>query len=190
MKARSFITAMFVLAGTMAFAFGPISPRIVVISQKNSGMFKVIYEGEKTGHVKMNILDTKGRVIFSETTESSGGFIRPVNFGGMQPGEYTIEVIDGKGKQIEKLNYTSVNSVKDVHISKISRDGKYLLAASPKGTEEINVRIYDGENNLVHNENLTISGEFGLVYNLKNIAGVPTFEVTDKTGNVRTIKYY
>jgi hypothetical protein len=36
---------------------------------------------------------------------------------------------------------------------------------------------------------MTVSGSFGLVYNLKQVAGTPTFEVTDKTGNVKTIKY-
>ncbi|MBC7946344.1 MAG: hypothetical protein H7Y42_00580, partial [Chitinophagaceae bacterium] len=50
-------------------------------------------------------------------------------------------------------------------------------------------RIYDGSNNLVHTEYRTIDGNFGLVYNLTNVQGLPTFEVADNSGNVRTIKY-
>ena len=188
MKAKSFLAAAIVLASASAFAYGPVNPRVVVISQKNSGTFKVIYEGQKEGKVKMTILNKKGNIVFTETTKAEGGFIRPVNFSGMEPGEYTIEITDVSGRQIQKLNYVSESSVKTVHISKISEEGKYLLAVANKGREEINVRIFDGANNLVHNEDIIINGDFGLVYNLKDVAGVPKFEVTDKTGAVRIIK--
>jgi hypothetical protein len=187
MNTKSIVVAAFALISSVALANEPGNPRVVVISQKQSGTFKVIYEGEKTGNVQMNISNAAGKVIFSETIKGVDGFIRPVNFMGMEPGEYSIEVIDAKGKQIQKVTYVNENVVKNVHVAKIADEGKYLLAVANQDAEQINVKIFDGTNQLVHNENLTVSGNLGLVYNLKNVTGTPTFEVTDKTGNVRTI---
>jgi hypothetical protein len=180
------LVAMFV--SVLAFAKDPGSPKIVVVNQK-SGVFKVIYEGSKAARVTMRILNAKGVEVFSENLGSVEGFVRPVNFTGMAPGEYTIEIADNAGKQIHKVAYKNETSINAVHVARIAESNKYLLAVANKGSEEINVKIFDGANNLVHDENMTVKGNFGLVYNLTQVAGTPTFEVTDKTGNVKTIKY-
>ena len=107
----------------------------------------------------------------------------------MDAGEYTIEVSDASGKQVSKVNYEIEQTVNMVHVAKIAGDNKYLLAVAKGSKDEFNVKIFDGASNLVHNENLVVNGDFGLVYNLKDVAGIPTFEVTDKTGNTKVIKY-
>ncbi len=189
MKTKSMLVAVMVLVSAVAFAKDPVTPRLVVVNQKSNGTFKVIYEGEKKSSVKMNIVDAKGMVVFSETVKSVDGFIRPINFAGMKPGQYTIEILDGSGKAVQTVNYINDNTITNVHVAKIADEGKYLLAVANEGTEEINVRIFDGFNNLVHDQNMTVSGSLGLVYNLKQVIGTPTFEVTDKTGAVKTIKH-
>lgn len=194
MKTKLFLAALIVLVGTSAFASGPGSPRLVVIGQKNPGIFKVIYESGITSNVKMTILDKNEAVVFAETTKNVEGFIRSVNFTRMEPGEYTIEIADKAGKQIQKVVYAAETDIvtapaKNVRIAKIASDGKYLLTVTNSGINQVKVRIFDGANNLVHNESTTVNGDFGLVYNLKDVDGVPTFEVTDKTGSVSTIKY-
>ena len=161
--------------------------KVVVISQE-SGVFKVIYENAKGGKVTMTISDKNGNVLFKEGIKTVNGFSRPINFSGMELGVYTITITDENGKQIQTIDYQNNTSVKYVHVAKIAEEGKYLLAVANEGTEQINVKIFDGENNLVHNENLTVKGNFGLVYNLKQVVGTPTFEVTDKTGNDLLIK--
>jgi flagellar hook assembly protein FlgD len=190
MKTKLMVSALLVaLVAGVAVAADPVGPKVVVLTQKESGMFKVIYEGVKAGKVNMKISNQDGEVVFNESVTGVNGFVRPVNFKGMAPGEYTIEVSDVSGKQIQKVNYEIEQTVNIVHVSKIAGESKYLLAVA-KGTEEkINVRIFDGSNNLVHNQNLVVSGNLGLVYNLKDVAGVPTFEVTDNTGNTKVIKY-
>ena len=181
------LVALFV--SVLAFAKDPGSPKIVVVNQK-SGVFKVIYQGSKSSKVTMRILSATGAEVFSESLGVvENGFVRPVNFKGMTPGEYTIEIADNEGKQIQKVAYTNETSIKSVHVARLAEANKYLLAVANKGSEEINVKIFDGSNNLVHDKNMTVTGSFGLVYNLKQVAGTPTFEVTDKTGSVRTIKY-
>ena len=189
MKTKLFLAAL-VLVSTSAFANGPGSPRLTVIGQSNPGMFKVIYE--KSGvisNVKMTILNHDEEVVFTETTKKVDGFMRSVNFTQMDPGEYTIEISDKSGKQIQKVVYAESTPILNVHVSKIAEEGKYLLSVTNNGANRINVQIFDGTNNLVHNESTTINGNFGLVYNLKAVEGVPTFEISDKTGIIRTVKY-
>jgi len=190
MKTKSVVFALIMaFVSVAAVAADPVGPKVVVINQKESGIFKVIYEGAKAGRVSMKIFDKAGKVVFAETINGVEGFILPVNFAGMEAGEYTIEVADASGKQVQKVNYTIENKVNSVHVAKIGTESKYLLAVANEGTEEINVRIFDGANNLVHDQNLVVDGSFGLVYNLKNVTGVPTFEVTNQAGATKVVKY-
>lgn len=189
MKTRTIVStvAVLLLSGTMLLA-GPVDPKVVVINQKGSGTFKVIYEGEQKGDVNVAIYSKDGKQVFAETIKQVDGFIRPLNFSGMTPGEYTIQITDKGGKAIQTVSYLTETAVNKVHVAKISGDDKYLLSVPGETHGEINVKIYDGLNNLVHNQNIVVDKDYGLVYNLKQVAGVPTFEVTDKTGNVKTIK--
>lgn len=191
MKMKSIVLSLLaiVLSSTFTMATEPGNPKVVVVNQKESGVFKIIYEGGKAGKVSMKIYDQIGKLVFAETINSVNGFSRPLNFGGMNPGEYTIEIADENGKNVQKIAYRTESVVKDVHIAKIANDDKYLVALASKGEEEINVRIFDGANQLVHDQSVKVKGDYGVVYNLKGVKGSPTIEVTDKMGNVKTIKY-
>lgn len=190
MKTKSVVFALILaFVSVAAVAADPVGPKVVIINQKETGIFKVIYQGAQTGKVSLKIFNNSGKVVFAETINGTDGFIRPVNFSGMEAGEYTIEVSDASGKQINKLEYKMDNKVNAIHVAKIGNESKYLLAVANQGSEEINVRIFDGANNLVHNETLIVDGSLGLVYNLKNISGVPTFEVTNQTGATKVVKY-
>ncbi|MBL7878188.1 MAG: hypothetical protein JNL53_21150 [Cyclobacteriaceae bacterium] len=183
MKTKSILFALVMsIVSVAALAADPVGPKVVVINQKESGIYKVIYAGEKAGRVTLKIYDQKGSVLFSESLSNVDGFIRPVNFKAMAAGEYTIEVTDASGKQVQKVNYALENQINSVHVAKISGEDKYLLAVANNNSEEINVRIFDGNNNLVHNENLVVNGNLGLVYNLKNVNGTPTFQITNEMG--------
>ena len=187
MKTTSFLAAFLVLVGTSAFANGPGDPRMTVINQKETSLFKVIYEGDAIGRVRLTIFNRHNEIVF-EDVKKSDGFIRKVNFAGMEFGEYTIQIADQNGKQTRTVVYgIKTSSVKDVTVSKMPEDGKYLLAVTNNSPEQIHLNIFDGSNNLVHSEDMTIDGKLKLVYNLKNVEGIPTFQVTDQTGNVHTI---
>lgn len=189
MKTKSILIAALAMVASVAFATEPTS-KVVVINQKQAGTYKVIYEGAQQGKVKMNIRNSSGETVFTETINGLNGFIRPVNFSGLEFGEYTIEIADAAGKQTQTVNYQNTAVVaKNVHVAKIGAEAKYLLAVANPGSEQINVKIFDGENNLVHNETVTVNGSLGLVYNLKEVAGTPTFQVSDNSGAVKTIKY-
>jgi hypothetical protein len=187
MKTKSILVAAIAMVASVAFAQESNST-VAVVSQKQTGTFKVIYSGTES-KVKMNIRNTEGETVFAETISGVNGFIRPVNFTGLEFGEYTIEIADATGKQAQKVNYQSAAVANSIHVAKLSGENKYLLAVANKGSEQVNVKIYDGENNLIHSQNLTVTGDLGLVYNLKKVNGTPTFEVTDNSGTVKTVKY-
>jgi hypothetical protein len=186
MKTKFFMAAVIVLASTAAFA-DPVAPKVAILNL-NGGIFKVIYQGKEAGSVRMTIINGSNDVVFTESTQNLSGFVRKVNFSGMTPGEYTIEIADKAGKSVQKVVYGKQSSVKAVRVTRLGDEPKYLLAVANTGSEQLNVRIFDGANNLVHNEVRTIEGDFGVVFNLAGVAGTPSFEVTDGTGAIRRIK--
>ncbi|HEX8061177.1 MAG TPA: hypothetical protein VF473_09595, partial [Cyclobacteriaceae bacterium] len=107
MKFKSILVAAMMMISAAVLADEPVSPKLVVLSQKESGLFKVIYENAKTGKVKMTILNSNGEALYTEQIKVTEGFILPVNFKGMIPGEYSIEVADGTAKTIQKVSYIS-----------------------------------------------------------------------------------
>ncbi|MFN8340308.1 MAG: hypothetical protein U0V64_01465 [Cyclobacteriaceae bacterium] len=182
------IAALAFLIGTAALAADPGS-KVVVVNQKKAGSYKVIYNGTEDAVVTFTISDRRGIVVYTETIESKKGFVRPVNFSGMLPGEYTIAVSDKTGKVSQTVQYAYETSIRNVHVAKVDEQGKYMLAIANDGAEVINVRIYDGNSNLVFEKSHNIEGNFGLVYNLKQVEGKPTFEITDNNGTTKVIKY-
>jgi ribosomal protein S8 len=190
MKTKSlFITAL-VIIGAFASAVGKDEPRnagLAVVPVKGSEVFKVIYRGETAGKVKLNVYNSESKIIFSETLTSEG-FIRPLNFTGLESGEYTVELIDATGKKVEKVSYKSAKTNKYIHISKLADGNKFMVAVANPGNSQINVRIFDAQNNLLHSEVREVSSDFAQLYSVKSLLGV-TVEVSDSTGNVKTIRF-
>jgi hypothetical protein len=187
MKTKSILLAAMLMISTAVLADEPGAPKLVVVGQKESGLFKVIYENPKSGKVKMTILNSNGDALYTESIKVNDGFILPVNFSGLTPGEYSIEVTDGTAKQIQKVSYNTSSKAQTIHVAKLTNEvNKYLLSVAAEGA--INVRILDNANNIIHEQDLNVNGSLGLVYNLKAVSS-PTFEVTDSQGNVKTVKY-
>lgn len=189
MKTKSTVlTLAAVVVSVFAFAVNPLSKMAVVGQQKN-GTYKVYYEGAAAGRVTLKVYDNSSKEIFSETIKGLNKFMRPLNFEGLDAGVYTIEVSDENGTQTEKVNYATEvknSSIKAFHVCKL-QDGKYLVSVTNEGTENIAISIFNN-NDLIHSESRTINGGLGLVYNLKQVGGQPTFVVTDKAGNNLTVK--
>ena len=187
MKTKSLFIAALVTVGAAMSAFGkeePTNKGLAVVAVKGSEVFKVIYKGDGASRVKLNVYNASSEVVFSESFAAVEGFIRPLNFKGLQSGEYTIELVDATGKKIEKLTYQPAKSGKNIHISKLGNDdGKYMIAMASTGSEDITVKIFDAQNNLIHTEVKTVDGGFAQLYTVKNITGAVTFEVSDASGN-------
>ncbi len=190
MKTKSIILSIvaIVIASTFTMAAEPINPKVVVVNQKESSVFKVIYAGDASRLVVLKLYNSNGDVVFTEKLNAKNGFSLPLNFSGMNFGEYTIEVNNGVTSErttvdFERAEASKVGEPADLsaYVAKISDDRKFLLSVSNGAEERINLKIYDDEKNLIHNETMTVAGTKGIVYNLNNVTGALTFVVSSKS---------
>jgi hypothetical protein len=192
MNTKSFyIAALIVMAGAVT-AVGKDEPRnagLAVVPVKGSEVFKVIYKGESAAKVKLNVYNSFSQIVFSETVNSNGGFIRPLNFSGLTFGEYTIELTDASGKKSEKVNYQPAKFESQVHISKLAETDKYLLSVTQNSGEIVTVKIFDEASNLIFTDTRSDAGDFAKLYSLKNVVGSVTFQVSNSSGRIKTTTF-
>ena len=193
------VLTLSVLCCTLVFANGTDDPSkmtssVALLNLKGSNIVKVLYKAPRLGKVKISIINERDERIFRETIRGMDGFIRPYNFDGLPDGAYTIEIEDVFGKQVEKLNYhwgkidNSGNTGKLIRLAKLpGTETKYLLTGLAQNEDDIQVRIYDEDSKLVFEENRRVLGEFGKIYDLKDLSGPFTIEVSDKAGVLKSI---
>ncbi|MBK5278847.1 MAG: hypothetical protein JJE09_08290 [Bacteroidia bacterium] len=187
-----FALSLSVLLCTVVFAGGTDTPSRasgVAVVKKDASTFNLIYKAEKAGFVKVSILDSKQRTIFQESIKTSEGFTRPYNLESLEKGEYTLEIVDDSGTQVEKLRNYSDKVEKLFNVRKIPGQDKLLLTVAGKGKETISVKIYDESERLVYEKDEYTTDDFARVYNLKNLKGAVTFEVTGESGESTIVQY-
>ena len=193
MKTKSLLIAALIVVSATVSAFAkeePTKAGLAIVPVKGSQTFKVIYKSENTGYTKVKIYNSESKMIFTESVSNAGGFILPLNFAGLEAGEYTIELIDATGPKTEKVNFQpAAKSKLNVHVAKMSEEGKFLLAVANTKNEVITVKIYDNFNNLVYNESKELNGDFAQVFSLKNASASYTFEISDNTGNTKSVTF-
>ncbi|SRR5258706_2198924 len=189
------VLAVSVLFCTLVFANGTDDPSsgsssVTVLNASGSNLFKVFYKANRISNVRVSIFDQNQRIVFSETLRKINGFMRPYNFDGLPNGLYTIQIKDAFGKRSEKVNYQTVPGKTFVRLMKLPGAGtKYVLTGRAFTTDQIQVRIYDAAQQVVFEQNRSVTGEFGEVYNLKNLTGAFTIEVGNGDGVLKTIKH-
>jgi hypothetical protein len=182
-----------VLFSTLLFANGTDEPAIAkasvaVSNAAGSSLFKVFYQADLKSDVKISILDKSGNLIFSEKIKSTDGFLRPYNFEKLNWGEYEILLETNDGKKSQLVTYQGAKIEKHVAITKLAEEGKYLLTARSKEIDNINVNIFNQNNELVFSESKKVDGEFAQVVNLKKLKAF-TIEVTDSEGLLKSYRY-
>ncbi len=168
----------------IAFAGNPTSK--VAVYQNNAESFKVFYEGAQPGEVTVKLFDKNGSLLFQEVANGLSKFMLPVSFDGMQPGEYKFTVTDESGTQTQSINYhlnvQNAGSIQSLHVARTSEVGKYVMSVTSDAATQIHVEILDETGKAIYEEDKAIDKAFGLVYNLKQFHGTPTFRVTDIAG--------
>lgn len=184
MKTKSILVAV-----VMVMVAAVSNAQQLAVTKQGTSVFKITYRSEVAGKVNLRIYKNDGSLMFNETVKGVKSFARPLNFMGMEQGEYRVELSSAGVKKSEVINYTIEPAVTNVHVARLGDESKFLLAIPGNGAEEISVRIFDGANDLVHAENNTMHNGFAQVYNLKKFSGVFTFEVTDAKGNTTVVRH-
>ena len=104
-----------------------------VVNVFGSETYMVVYKSTAKTRVKLNVYDQYRQLIYSETRNSEG-FIRPLNFRDLNPGEYVIEIQNGTDNQTYQVNFTSRKTKNIVGATKVQEENQFLLPI--EGLEE------------------------------------------------------
>jgi hypothetical protein len=172
----------------------PKAPKGMAV-MKNGSIFKLFYKGVDEGTVKVTIYDERGDAVFTETLRKVSNFVRPYNFSSLKEGEYTIELVNDSGKQIEKVVYTKgaiehkKTSEKLLNLVRVKdANDKYMLMVSNKERGAITVKIYNSAHELLYKHKEILTGDFAKVYTLDKYSGNVLFEVIDENGISKTLQ--
>ena len=190
-KIASSICACLLFA-VSALADSPAS--FTIIPANNSAVYNVFYKSAEAGRVRITISNSANQIVFSEILNNVTSFKRPYNFMELEQGEYTITLEDKHGKQVEKVKYFMNEITSFVRVSQIpGASDKYLVNVATNGQETVNVKIYSNKHELLHEEHVKISGNYGVVFNLSQVkaslAPVVIFEVTTGSGKTETAMF-
>lgn len=188
MKTKFLVTALalIVIANSSVVA-QDFTPSFEILNQEGSSVYKLVYKAPGQGKVNLKIVDKNG-ILYSEYLNFTDRFTYPLDFGGMNKGEYTISISDRKKTLKKSIVYDVKIPLAYVHVAK-QPDEKYMLTIKSQTPADFTVRIYDRWNNEVMQKSETVAADFGLVYNLSNLAGPFTFQVTNSNGNVEVIEW-
>lgn len=179
---------LMVLAIVFGFLSAQASPigdeetkkNVSVVAQEEK-VYKVIYKGISACDVRISIYNSRNQLVYAERIKLNKGFVRPYNFSGLDFGQYTIEVKDGLGTSLEKVDHQPIpKSV--VNLIRLKEKNKFMFTARAEAREYLTINIYDGINRLVYNESQWIEGNFSQLFNLSKVAGDCTFEVLHENG--------
>jgi hypothetical protein len=187
MKFRIFIIAAFCfVTGFTNTGYSQADSLFSVNRKDSSGIYVVSYSGIEEGKVTVTVADHKGNTLATRSVKNAKNFSLPVNFTGVAEGVYTIQVDGGSDNQVKTINYNNSKAPTYSHVIDLGND-RYLLTASHAGTEKISIRIYDGNGMIVFDQPKVIRDNFSILFNLKNVSGKPSFEVTENSGRSRMI---
>ena len=191
---KSKFNSLFIAFVMMSFAAVAASPALLSVTASTAAsVFNINYKMVEKGTVNISIYDKSNELVFTEVLIDVKSFVRPYNFSELPEGEYTIVVADKNGKQAEKVNYTLSNIFSAISVSEVANEeNKYILNVTNNGTENVEVKIYDNLQTLLHVQTVNVTGSFGLIYNLnkvKSTSSSVTFEVTTNSGKVERITF-
>ena len=190
MRTKSIYLAALLLMGAVA-TFGKDDPTsgLAVLSAKGKDVFRVIYKTETANNVKVKLYNDNDQVIHSTSINNTKGFILPLNLSELNFGEYRLELTDANGTRIERIVYQMDKPVDNIRIARLTEEGKFVVSVVSAKNDQVTIKIFDAFNNLVHNEVKNVSGDFAQIYNVKNMSGACTFEVSDNAGRVKTVRF-
>ncbi|HEY0653139.1 MAG TPA: hypothetical protein VGD65_08420 [Chryseosolibacter sp.] len=186
------VAMLFTVLSTSTFA--DVTPSIKVVPATAGNIFTLHYQAPSAGNVKVSILDKNNEVVFSELISEAGAFTRPYNFSQLEKGEYKIIVQDRSGRQEQVVKYGLSESKSYIKISEMNKEeSRFVLNIGTSSEETVIVRIYDNAKGLVHEQEIEVNGNYGLIYNLSKVRSsqksIVMFEVSTSAGQVQTAMF-
>jgi hypothetical protein len=160
----------------------------MTVVKKDGSSYKLIYKSEEAADVTVTIFNTDKHIVFTEIIKKSNGFIRPYNLENLAEGQYTFKIVSGSTSQTEIIDHHATlaksEALKLSALVKI-KEGRYMLSLTTKSEERLGIKIYNDKDEKLYDDNATASGQFAQLYNLGNVSGLFSFEITDGNGQVK-----
>jgi hypothetical protein len=170
------------------------TPGVKVISTSAGDVFTLYYQTPSSGSVKVSIFNRNNQTVFSEIINEQGSFTRPYNFSQLPKGEYKLVVVDKSGKHEQVIKYGVDIKKTYIKVAEINKqESRFVLNVGTVAEETVTVRIYDNAKGLVHEQEIAVDGNYGLIYNLSKVRSseksVVMFEVSTSAGQVETAMF-
>jgi hypothetical protein len=170
---------------------GPISSLSVTPADANT--FNISYKKDdaEVGTVKISILNSDNKIVFTETINHVASFVRPYNFSKLGEGMYTVIVVDKDGEQTKKINYSFKKLTSFISVTKLPTDEhSYALNITSNGADIIAVRILDSNDEVLDEQFHEIQGTFGVIYDLCRLGSKSiSFEITSSSGYTKIVSF-
>lgn len=181
MKFKLIFIALFFLLTSAAFA----NDKEVTLSatrKDSSGVYLVNYSDGKSGKVVLTIKDSRGSILAKRQIQNEKGFVMPLNLSSVGEGVYTVHTDNGTEKQSITIQYNNNTEPTYTRIVNLG-ENRYLFTTAHIGKETITIKIYDGNYVLLFDENRKIESSYSTIFNLKDVAGEPAFEISETSGH-------
>jgi hypothetical protein len=166
----------------------PTSEAGLAVMKSKTG-FKVLYKGAKKSDIKITIYNAQGQTIHKERLRNTDNFARPYNLTGMSEGDYTVEVRDGDGSRVKKINYSNKKPQLLAKLTAIPGEtSKYVLTVGKmSGVSNVSVRIYDERGEIVYDVIETVAKDFAKVYDMSKVSSKFSVQLSANNGAARVL---
>ncbi|HEU5291658.1 MAG TPA: hypothetical protein VFU05_13505 [Cyclobacteriaceae bacterium] len=187
MKKSFSILGMLMLISSVVLAGGidnPLVPSNMAIVKTNTGA-RVFYSTEKSSKVRIRIYDTDDKEVFSDVIKSKENFSRLYNLKNLPEGEYRVVMEDENGIREELFSTRKkVEVLSSIIYSKTQQ--KCLVTFFSQDEADVSVTLLDKNKKVLASDELSVNGQAAKLFNLEQLKGPVTVEVSNANGIVRT----
>jgi hypothetical protein len=169
MKKMIVVLLSLVVVGSVPSLGTPKEDTSKVSIIKHGEVFQVIYKSLQRSIVRVTISDEEGNRLFSEKIVGDS-FARPYNFSQLPKGDYILCVEDEYRSQTETLCHHEKEWVANVSKMKASKN-KFLVVVPKQPNSQMQVSVFDQNDQLVYREEANGKEDFAKVYNLEGLKG-------------------
>ncbi len=169
MKNLKFVFAV-VLTMLNVAAFAGSSVEKVIVESDTNAVYKLHYNGNAKGLVKVQIKNDDNKVLFEEVIRNKANFTRPYNFEKLPSGRYFVVVKDDSGENIHEVVFAKplTNDVY-TYVRKLDNSRFMFALGNIKDQKDVKINLYNNDGGLLYESSEVITEDFAQIFNLKQV---------------------
>ncbi len=139
-----------------------------VVAEQTDKMYKVVYNSPVKENVTIEIYNKDKEVVHSEKVSGTNGFIKRYNLQYLSLGEYDIVVKSSDYVFEENIDLGGISKF-NVQLKNTGKNVSFV--GSHPDAKELNVYIYDQNNELLYSDEIKGVKQVNKLYNLEKVMG-------------------